>query len=127
MRMQGIKWSFVIQAGGMDEDRIDVCHADDQIIVVVADGAGGISGGAQAAEAVCAGIRSHADEQDTDWKAVLLETDGSVAKERGGGESTGVVVEVRAGMVRGAGDGDSRAWLISNHAVLDLTERQSRN
>ena len=124
--MQEIKCSYVIQSGGRNEDRIEILRAGDQTILVVADGAGGISGGAQAAEVVCARIRSHVGEQRTDWKEVLRETDSFLVKESFGGESTGVVAEVRAGMIRGASVGDSGAWLITSEGTTNLTERQMR-
>lgn len=52
--MPGFKYFFARYSGGRDEDRIEVFQAGCQTILVVADGAGGVGGGAQAAETVCA-------------------------------------------------------------------------
>jgi hypothetical protein len=101
------------------EDRVHVVELDDGVVIVVADGAGGTGAGAQAAEAVVREVTAAASlERDAEsWCEVLRQTDGRV----GAGESTGVVVAQSARGIVGAGVGDSRAWLVEDDRLIDLT------
>jgi PPM family protein phosphatase len=106
------------------EDRVKVVELDGGLVIAVADGAGGTSAGAAAAEMVIREVAAAASlERDADgWCEVLRQTDQRV----GAGESTCVVVARTAGGIVGASVGDSRAWLLEEDQVIDLTRGQAR-
>lgn len=106
------------------EDRVAIFTANDRTVIVVADGAGGSGAGDAAADAVVreverefAGIHS-ADE----WNALLRQADFRI----GAGETTAVIVDVRAYGIAGASVGDSQAWIIEDGAMVNLTQNQVR-
>jgi serine/threonine protein phosphatase PrpC len=123
--VQNIVFSSLIHFGGRDEDRLAVLRSDHRLVIAVADGAGGVSGGAHAAEVVCTRALSHAVESN-DWAAALEKIDEWLVGSRLGGESTGVIIEIHQGLVQGASVGDSGALLISSEGIEDLTVRQYR-
>lgn len=100
---------------------------DGRQLLVVADGAGGSSGGAEAAQAVIDCVRVlHAQGAPVDWARVLTALDLEIARMPQAGETTAVVALIQDGMVRGASVGDSGAWVVRGQDVSDLTEHQHR-
>ncbi len=100
----------------------------DEIVVVLADGAGGTGGGAEAAEHLIEATRERIREGRSDWSdlgTLLLEADRFLAA-RGVGETTAVVAVVGRSGVRGASVGDSEAWLVRADGWEDLTQGQVR-
>jgi serine/threonine protein phosphatase PrpC len=112
-----------VESGGRGEDRASVRQGSGQLLVVLADGAGGTGGGAAAAETVChlALVEPRAQRP---WTDVLRDIDLRLLRSGTGGLSTCVVVEVADGVVAGASVGDSGAWLVRAAAITDLTEAQ---
>jgi serine/threonine protein phosphatase PrpC len=106
------------------DDRVKVIDFDEGVVVVVADGAGGTSAGGQAADTVIREITSAASlEHDAaSWCEILRQTDHRV----GVGESTCVIVARSPRGIVGASVGDSRAWLLENDDLNDLTRNQVR-
>jgi PPM family protein phosphatase len=106
---------------GRGEDRIAVVHRDGCTLVAVADGAGGVTGGAYAAEAICLAVEAcDGNENWVDW---LSRRD----KEIRIGLAAAVVMSVSGGgMVRGASVGDCEAWLFGPKGGLSLTSGQKR-
>jgi serine/threonine protein phosphatase PrpC len=97
-----------------NEDRVAKWILQDCVILAVADGAGGISGSAQAAEMVTA-VAQRAGTSDLDH--LLRDVDVAISRDRSAGEATGVIVVVRQSIVTGASVGDSGAWLVTPTAV----------
>lgn len=89
---------------------------------VVADGAGGIGGGAGAAEAVIAAVGEAASRNVESWEQVLARVDRQLTI----GETTAVVCSVVGDVIVGASVGDSGAWLVEDSRVDDLTQAQRR-
>ncbi|MCC7000051.1 MAG: hypothetical protein IT370_35960 [Deltaproteobacteria bacterium] len=114
------------------EDRHLVMQVGDAWVIAVADGTGGISGGARAADLVIAGVRDSATQPGLDvasasaWTGLLLELDRSISAEARAGETTGVVLAVTSDLVIGASCGDSRAYLIDPAGAHELTRDQQR-
>lgn len=106
------------------EDRACVIDAVDRTVIVVADGAGGIGSGDVVAECVLREIRSGYSRISTtdEWAAELRQIDCRINV----GESTAVVVDLRAGGIRGASVGDSQAWIIRDGSIHNLTIHQKR-
>jgi PPM family protein phosphatase len=108
----------VAGASGAGQDRAAVFTRGDQLLIVLADGAGGSGKGALAAETIVAAVGA-ADHED--WSSLLLELEPGL-----GGESTAVIVKFRGDRVTGVSVGDSGAWWIDAAGILDLTEKQIR-
>lgn len=112
------------------QDRLAVEQFDDRIVLVVADGAGGMRGGAEAAQLMCdrAMHFAHAAPGDAKvWVERLHAIDQELSRSHHGGQTTVAVAEVWNGRVCGASIGDSEAWLIDLHDdVFDLTAQQQR-
>jgi serine/threonine protein phosphatase PrpC len=106
------------------EDRVKVIELDGGVVIVVADGAGGTGSGEEAAETVVREVAASASlEHDTEaWCKILRQTDYRVSN----GESTCVVVARSAKGIVGTSVGDSRAWLLENDDINDLTTHQVR-
>jgi serine/threonine protein phosphatase PrpC len=112
---------------GRGEDRIFVqTSSGDGVLIAVADGAGGVSGGAAAADAACRVVSS------ADWTAWLCYLDRDMVARRARrktatmGLAAVVALEVANGIVRGASVGDCEAWVFAPGGVWDLTSAQVR-
>ena len=112
------------------QDRLAIQQFDDRIVLVVADGAGGTRGGAEAAQFACDRVMQFAAASAgsaRDWTERLHAIDHELSKSDLGGQTTVVVAEIWNGRVSGASVGDSQAWLVSPRGeMLDLTEDQQR-
>jgi hypothetical protein len=106
------------------EDRVKVIESEEGVVIIVADGAGGIGDGAQAAETVIREVTAAASpfHDAGSWCEVLRQIDHRI----GAGQSTCVVVARSATGIVGASVGDSKAWLFDNDDLIDLTEHQIR-
>ena len=109
---------------GRCEDRVDVFHAEQRTVIVVADGAGGTGSGDLAAESVVREVQSNYStiHSANEWVAFLCQVDKQISI----GESTAVVVDVRPFGIAGASVGDSCAWIINDGKIADLTVNQIR-
>lgn len=116
-------------AGSANEDRVELSCRGNRWTIVVADGAGGMVGGARAAGAAARAIAAlGADEAfDADvWCERLRRLDLELADDARCGETTLVVVQVADGELWGASVGDSGALLVEAARVVDLTAGQRR-
>jgi len=105
------------------QDRLEILQFGDRMVLVVADGSGGRSGAAQAAEFVIRSVRDVAEkliEAGTCFR-LLREVDEKIAKEKDCGETTGVVVVLTPGEIFGASVGDSAAWFFTADRNEELT------
>ena len=118
----------------LSEDRIAVHHVHGGLVVVVADGAGGIAGGGAAADLVLRVVAEAIAQPGFNpfspaaWTELLIAADGLVVRDREAGETTCVVVAVRDdGRIVGASVGDSGAVVVAVDGRIDeLTEGQHR-
>jgi serine/threonine protein phosphatase PrpC len=95
----------------------------------VADGAGGRSGGAEAASMAVELVRRNASlvNDAESCSEVLCRIDAAIAKDPIAGETTCALVIVTPEEIFGASVGDSNIWLIpENGAHVDLTRAQQR-
>lgn len=117
------------QAGNPEnQDRGAVIECGPRLVLVVADGAGGLSGGAAAATmAVDLVSRDVSILDNADSCITLLQSlDRAIAQDKVAGETTCVLVVITKGEVYGASVGDSGAWLIGQNGLEDLTKHQIR-
>jgi serine/threonine protein phosphatase PrpC len=118
-------------AGGCTQDRVEIFEHDETLIVVVADGAGGLGGGAVASDAVMGAVRARIAERPFDaydiraWSHLFTTTDAALARRREAGETTAIVVVVGPYGVVGVSAGDSEAWIIGARPDR-LTAQQER-
>jgi serine/threonine protein phosphatase PrpC len=111
------------------EDRAEVIERAPWLIIVVADGAGGRAGGAEAAETVVKAVREAIPgvrrlDDPRAWCRLLEEIDQSLLEDSTAGETTAVVVAISPAGIAGASAGDSGAWLVTPKRYDDLTENQ---
>lgn len=117
------------------EDRLAVHHIAGGLLVVVADGAGGVAGGGRAADLAVDLVREVAATPTISlfapevWVELLARADAVLASDGAAGESTLVVVAVADdGSIVGASCGDSGAWIIRDDRTIDdLTMSQRRH
>jgi serine/threonine protein phosphatase PrpC len=114
------------------QDRAGVFMSRNALVLVVADGAGGVARGEHAAEALVRQVEAHAASvaeaiDPIAWVTVLKECDAALSRDRRGGETTAVICAIDSeGRCGGASVGDSRAWFVNASPVLDLTINQKR-
>ena len=116
----------VESAGTPGQDRAAVFPFGDGHLIVLADGAGGSAGGAQAADAVIELTRSLEPEARHDWQQVLRQVDARLAADPLLGETTAVLAFVSDRWIAGASVGDSEAWSLLGGRAFELTGRQRR-
>ncbi|MDB4958826.1 MAG: hypothetical protein JWO36_6395 [Myxococcales bacterium] len=123
--MIGSGFEYVVKVQplkGAGQDRAAVFERDGGVLIALADGAGGTSNGAVAAQAII-DTAEMLRNADAEWSIVLRQLDGDSLR-LDGGQSTAVVLAVTEHGVRGASVGDSGAWLIRNGDIDDLTHAQ---
>lgn len=111
------------------EDAALVFWSGPMLVFVVADGAGGRSGGARAADLVAARVVTEVAANPgtpPDWVSLLRRIDEEVLTDEAAGESTAVIGAVVGDQVTGASVGDSEAWLIGDSELTVLTAMQDR-
>jgi serine/threonine protein phosphatase PrpC len=119
-----------IHAGGKElQDRAEFFWCGSSLVLVVADGAGGMSGGAEAAQFLVEGIKKRIGSMrmNTDGLTELLMClDREMAAIGAYGETTGVIVALSDNGVFGASVGDSGAFVFSKSGLENLTANQTR-
>jgi PPM family protein phosphatase len=119
-----------IHAGGSElQDRAESFWCGSNLVLVAADGAGGMSGGAEAAQFLVEGVKKRiaSKSMNTDGLNELLTAlDREMAAAGAFGETTGVAVVLSDSCVFGASVGDSGAFVISKAGLENLTANQIR-
>lgn len=114
----------VVASGLRGQDRVGVSDQGEELVIALADGAGGTGRGAEAAQAVVDAVLA-AREAPGGWREALEALDRDAMRLRGG-QATAVVVRVTGAGIDGASVGDSGAWVIRGGTVEDLTAAQLR-
>jgi PPM family protein phosphatase len=120
---------ILILAGNPElQDRLELFSTADKLIIAVADGAGGVSGGAHAAETV---IRLAAEKHLSlahpgHCHTLLEEADNLIFNSPTGGETTAIILVIEPGRIFGASVGDSEAWIFAPPTKTHLTKSQQR-
>jgi serine/threonine protein phosphatase PrpC len=126
-----IHWRALASGRQSSEDRAEVFEREDSLVVVVADGAGGMRGGARASAALVETVQAVAHDAAQDvhdaelWAALFKTTDATFAA-KAVGETTGVVVVAGPHGLTGVSVGDSEACVVTAKSVDDLTRRKER-
>jgi serine/threonine protein phosphatase PrpC len=111
------------------QDRAEVVPHPQGIVAVVSDGAGGVSGGAEAAGTVAMWVKACTTRTSdiravAQWGELLAKLDQQLMYTTG--QATAVVVAVHSDGLAGASVGDSAAWLIGSDGYDDLTASQTQ-
>jgi serine/threonine protein phosphatase PrpC len=112
-----------------NQDRGLVIRDGPRVVLCVADGAGGRSGGAEAAVLATELVRQSAERLVNAESCVelLRKLDTAIYKDANAGETTCVVAVATLEEIFGASVGDSGAWLIpATGDHIDLTKGQHR-
>jgi serine/threonine protein phosphatase PrpC len=111
-----------------NQDRGTVIHSTSDLILVVADGAGGRTGGAEAATLAVEFVRRQAHELHDSNSCVRLlrEMEEAIAKAGTAGETTYALAVITELRIYGASVGDSGIWVVDENGFIDLTQGQSR-
>ena len=111
-----------------NQDRGCVISDDCGLVLLLADGAGGVAGGAEAAAMVVELAQQHKGclTDPSGCASVLQAMDQLILKEEGAGETTCAVAVVREGRIFGSSVGDSGVWILSSTSAVDLTRNQAR-
>ena len=112
------------------EDRAEIFESGEALVILVGDGAGGVTGGRSASDALVAAVadevRRARDLFDARrWLELFHETDRKLADEISG-ETTGVLVALGVRGLVGVSAGDSEAWIVGATSIDDLTVHQHR-
>jgi serine/threonine protein phosphatase PrpC len=122
--------TLVRPAGATGHDRIRTRSWAGGQLFALCDGAGGVSGAAEAAELVTEELVRAAppprERARTHLVDLLQHIDKSPTLAATAGLTTALVVLVADGVVQGASIGDSEAWLVSETDALALTAEQNR-
>jgi serine/threonine protein phosphatase PrpC len=118
----------VVSADGAGQDRIKILAQGNRLIIAIADGAGGRSGGSEAAEFAVSMMTEQSANlfSQSDCESLLRAADAAIAADRSAGETTAVIVVVSHSELFGASVGDSGAWIVNRTEIDDLTAGQIR-
>ena len=127
-----IEWDIRVESSGVEcQDRAAILEIGQSHVTVVADGAGGLSGGREAAEAVARNLEAlrpapHEARTALFWCEALWQVDSVITVDPSAGETTAVVVAATGSTIVGASVGDSGAFLFTDDTFIDLTAEQPR-
>lgn len=119
---------------GGSEDRLAVHDVPGGLVVVVADGAGGVPGGGAAADLALKLVADAVEYGTFDkfssesWRELMLHLDAIIASDRDAGETTLVIAAISDdNRIVGASVGDSGALVCgTDGTITNMTEGQHR-
>jgi serine/threonine protein phosphatase PrpC len=105
------------------QDRLEILRFSNQTVFIIADGVGGRSGAAQAAEFTIGSCRDAAPDLSgpAECFRLLCGVDQRIAQKPDCGETTAVIVVASSEGLFGANVGDSAAWLFAPDGKEELT------
>lgn len=123
--------SLVQQTSFYGADRIHIMERSDSTVLLLADGAGGMSGAKEAAEWIIQAFTQVVEKHEgplhlDDLEILVRELDTKLLCERNTGNTTFVAVVIRPNQIYGVSVGDSRCWHYTEHYQLELTAQQYR-
>ena len=111
-----------------NQDRGMIKDLGGKLVLCIADGAGGRTGGREAAAKAVRWVWERAISL-IDANAclnALQQMDEAIERDIDAGETTCVIAVVEEGIVYGASVGDSGAWIVNPNGIIDLTKDQVR-
>lgn len=121
----------IVGSGRRCEDRAEILGVGDATIALLADGAGGCSGGACAAQMVIDLATARLPDIELGSAPALItllhDINAHILVDADAGESTAIITVVRAGQIWGVSTGDSEAWMFTIDDSINLTRGQARS
>lgn len=111
----------IVSAGLTGQDRAAALEVYDGHLFVLADGAGGTSGGASAADRVNDEVLRSSINSVDDCIGLLNDLDRQLEFL---GQTTAIIAKISNERIFGASVGDSCAWLVRQSSYIDLTQEQ---
>jgi serine/threonine protein phosphatase PrpC len=113
---------------GENQDRGCVISGDRGLVLLVADGAGGMAGGARAAAMAVELAGRHVGylAEPSGCVRLLRAMDQLILHEEGAGETTCALAVVQGDRIFGGSAGDSDVWILGPGSLIDLTCDQVR-
>jgi PPM family protein phosphatase len=109
--------SLVVEAcSGRGADRVAVHPTPNGLRLVVADGAGGVAGGAIAADWICKKLGRY----DGDWERWFLHCSETVTY----GIAAVVALDIQHDLIHGTSVGDCEAWLFPSERCLTTFQKR---
>lgn len=116
-----------IPSSGASQDRVRVEATADGLLALLADGAGGVSGGAVAAQMFIDYFSSAIEISVRNLCQHFSRVDTLIQGDQNAGDTTGIAVVVEKTRLFGASVGDSEAWFFPTEGeFVDLTSVQVR-
>ncbi len=106
-----------------NQDKAVVIEKGNDFVAVLSDGAGGIGGGAEAAEI---SVNRLSKENIRNPIATLQDLDQYILSNIEVGETTAVYLKIENNHISGTSVGDSDAWIINENGIQVLTQNQHR-
>ena len=122
---------YVEQAQEKGQDRASALQVGDADVLLLADGAGGISGGAEAAEKTIQLMKDHflckgVPEEYISLEEELRQIDISLFEDSAAGECTVIIAVIQSNHIIGASVGDSLCWTFNQMFDYELTRLQHK-
>src|SRR3954471_19466954 len=109
-----VQVAHVVAPSHAAQDRVVVMRFEDATVLVVADGSGGMSGGAEAAEdalrEILKAARTNGLLEQASWISVLADADDQLSRRTG--QRAVVAAALIGDRIVGASAGDCGAWLV---------------
>ena len=110
---------------GHGEDKIATIRLSDRTVFIVADGAGGVPGGADATESICKSVAERCSHgRVADWPGCLARIDREMSSSGACGLAAAVVIEISDGGHPAAGSGVRRARRRSQAQEWGVAKRR---
>ncbi len=118
------------EAAATNQDRAAIIEHPNGQLLVIADGAGGMGGGGEAAELLIQTIKDSVVPKKhfvnpLMYCSLLVEADERLSEHPMAGETTAIIVALSKDFVCGASVGDSGAFLVQEQTI-ELTAQQQR-
>ncbi len=112
-----------------NQDQAAIIEHPKGLLLVIADGAGGLGGGREAAELLIKIVKETAVPateflNPLMWCTILTQADEQLSAHPIAGETTAVVVALSDNLVCGASVGNSGAFLVQDQTTIELTTKQ---
>jgi len=122
--------SYVESSSDYGEDCVGIANSGNAILLCVADGAGGTSGGKMAAEIMVESISYlgvlEGFSSPDDFESFLRKLDQDIYETKDAGETTAIIGLITSNTIFGASIGDSECWMFSSDFDYELTKHQKR-
>ena len=120
-----MEYASRVVAASADQDRLSCRETSSGLVVILADGAGGIPGGREAAEAVVEKVKEDL-RSPRECADELARLDQELQSSRACGETTAIVLVIDGERFHGASIGGSGVLVLHRDGIYEATKHQRR-